>query len=240
MKNQDCELLVDYLEGSMAPEERDKFEAHLLACADCREVIEMTGDLPYLAEMTAPPAEMKGRILSAVFADEDETGTTPEETIVLNRQDGTTERPVQRSWTKYGLAAALVLSLLGNGYAFLALNGGEAVQEEEIRSVALEPAGAFNGAGEASIIEGEDGELTLAVETSELESLSGEQVYQVWLIADGDPMPAGYLSPAEGGESTAYFTFGENLDSWDTVAITLEPRYGNELPEGEVVLSAPL
>ena len=40
------------------------------------------------------------------------------------------------------------------------------------------------------------------------------------------------------GEGATYFNIDNNTEEWDTIAITLEPQAGNELPQGEVVLSA--
>lgn len=34
------ELVSDYLEDRLAPEERESFEDHLALCADCREYVE--------------------------------------------------------------------------------------------------------------------------------------------------------------------------------------------------------
>ncbi len=46
------ELVTDYLEGALAPEERRRFESHVAACPDCatyleqmRETIRLTGAL---------------------------------------------------------------------------------------------------------------------------------------------------------------------------------------------------
>jgi anti-sigma factor RsiW len=55
------ELVTDYLEGALTPEDRARFEAHLAACAGCtrylaqiRETIRLTGTL---TEEQIPPAQ---------------------------------------------------------------------------------------------------------------------------------------------------------------------------------------
>ncbi|AQQ53282.1 anti-sigma factor [Planococcus lenghuensis] len=229
MKNQDCDRLIDYLEDRLSTEEKKEFETHLQTCTDCQEVIELMGDLPYLSEPAEPSEGMKSRVLGAVFEEEHRPAAT--ERVVTKRK--------KRNWMGLSLAAVLFVSLLGNIYALTWLTEGteEAVALEEI---GLEPNGSFTGNAAVSIVKGTNEELTLTVEATELEPLQGDAIYQVWLIADGEPMPAGYLSPDSTGTGVALFTLGQELDAWDTVAITREPQYGNKLPEGDIVLSAPL
>ncbi|UJF26601.1 zf-HC2 domain-containing protein [Planococcus sp. 107-1] len=70
MAKLNCDHVIDYLNGTLSKEEQLEFEQHLKTCTDCQEIIEMTGDLPYLADPVDPPAGMKARILSTVFEEE--------------------------------------------------------------------------------------------------------------------------------------------------------------------------
>jgi anti-sigma factor RsiW len=63
------ELVTDFVEGALAPEERDRFEQHLAECGDClryleqmRETIRLTGRLT--PETIDPEAEA---VLLGVF-----------------------------------------------------------------------------------------------------------------------------------------------------------------------------
>jgi anti-sigma factor RsiW len=56
------ELCTDYLENALSPEERERFEAHLVECGNCQEylrqmkaTIELTGELT--PESLEPEAE---------------------------------------------------------------------------------------------------------------------------------------------------------------------------------------
>jgi anti-sigma factor RsiW len=62
------ELVTDYLEGALSPEDRDRFEAHLATCDGCskymrqmRETVRLTGML----REDQIPAAQKESLLSA-------------------------------------------------------------------------------------------------------------------------------------------------------------------------------
>lgn len=245
MTKMDCEHVVDYLNGSLTTEEMREFEEHMANCEDCREILEATGELPYLAEAADPPAGMKDRIMTAVFAEENvqdkpyglKAVPAKESHIELESE---ARVPRERIWWRPLIAAVLVFSLLGNAYAFLQLSEREEpVAETAFQSVDLQPSEAFGGAAKAAIIQDETS-LEVVVQAGELEALEGSEVYQVWLLKEGQPIPAGAFTPGQDGEGSTYFSLEENTEEWDTIAITREPEAGNELPEGEIVLSSSL
>jgi len=82
--------------------------------------------------------------------------------------------------------------------------------------------------------------LNVLVEAGRLKPLKGDQIYQVWLLKDGKPVPAGAFEPDASGKGAVYHTIDDDGTKWDTIAITLEPKAGNTLPEGEIVLSSAL
>lgn len=245
MTRMDCEHVVDYLNGSLTAEQTREFEEHMASCEDCREIVAAAGELPYLAEAAEPPSGMKDRILTAVFAEEEaqekpyglKAVPAREEDIELEAE---ARAPRERIWWKPLIAAALVLSLLGNAYAFQQLSEREEPgTQTAFQSVELQPSETFSGAAKAAIIRNEES-LELVVQADGLETLESNEVYQVWLIKEGQPIPAGAFTPGQDSDGSTYFTLEEDIEGWDTIAITLEPEAGNELPEGEVVLSSSL
>jgi len=235
MTKMDCDHVVDYLNGTLTDEETREFENHLKGCEDCRKIVELTGELPYLAEPIEPPAGMKSRIMSNVFEEEagEEAEPQPKPAVLP-----APNRPAKRNWWAPLIAAALLLSLLGNAYAFFRLSDQEE-PEIALQQVDLQPTEAFEGAGKAELIRDEDS-LNVVVAAEQLEELEGDEVYQVWLLKDGQPIPAGAFTPNPNREGAAYFSLEENTEGWDTIAITREPQAGNELPQGEIVLSSEL
>lgn len=120
MKDRNCEQLIDYFNQQLSDDEAKAFEEHLRNCESCQEELkelqELTDELPLLSEPVQPPEGMKDRVLSNVF-EEKNTPAEPETSITANES----EKPVKQRNRIYpfvsgGLAAALLLSLLGNGY----------------------------------------------------------------------------------------------------------------------------
>lgn len=240
MMNMKCDDVVDYLNGSLTEREKHEFEEHLKDCADCREIIEMTGELPYLAEPAEPNAGMKERILANVFEEQPITAKPIEKTITKPAAEPSVQpvvrRSVRRKWQMPLIAAVLLLSLLGNAVAFYQLSGDE---EPAFRELALQPNGEFGGTATAAVYEGEDS-LNVVVQAGELAPLEGSEVYQVWLLKDGQPIPTGAFTPNPDGDGATHHSIENNTEDWDTIAITLEPQAGNETPQGEIVLSSGL
>ncbi|MFC3212195.1 anti-sigma factor [Planomicrobium okeanokoites] len=297
MNNEHCDQLVDYLNGTLSAEENRQFEEHLKTCDECREIADATGQLPYLSDPAEPPAGMKSRILSNVFAEESESadpadsGTIDGEpenrsshsassassassaaagAAVGNRASSAshaesetsdrkprndertnvvpmTGRGRKRNWVTPLIAAVLLVSLLGNVFAYMQLQEepeqaapepAPTPPETAFQSVDLQPSEGFGGDATAAVIEEENGALNLVVTAEQLAALEGDQVYQVWLIEGDNPIPAGAFTTNADGEGATYFNIDNSTEEWDTIAITLEPQAGNELPQGEVVLSA--
>ena len=237
MTNIDCDYLVDYLNGTLTDEQTKQFEQHLQTCTECQEIIEATGELPYLADPVEPPADMKARILANVFEDNIETESQPATLKPAMSPIPIQQKKRQQSVWKPMLAAALLLSLLGNAYAFFQLSDQDGKLETAIQSIELQANETFTGTATAAMIE-EQGSVNLVVQADQLTNLEASQVYQVWLIKDGKAIPAGAFSPNPTGEGASYYQIDDASQEWDTIAITLEPNAGNESPKGEIVLSS--
>lgn len=236
MNSEHCDQLVDYLNGTLSAEETAAFEQHLKHCSDCREIVEVTGELPYLADAVEPPKEMKARILANVFEEEEKPAAAPSPKALPMAAP---KKAPKRNWLTPLLAAILLLSLLGNVYALMQNSDQQEADEEGpvFRSVALQPSDVFTGNATAAIVE-EEGSLNVVVQAEGLEELTGTEVYQIWLLKEGQPIPAGAFTPNAAGEGGAYYTMEENTEGWDTIAITREPESGNDIPAGDIVLSS--
>ncbi|AOM84094.1 anti-sigma factor [Salisediminibacterium beveridgei] len=120
MTDRNCEQLIDYFNHQLSDEEAKTFEAHLRNCESCQEELkelqELTDELPLLSEPVEPPDGMKHRVLSNVF----EEKNTPAEpaTPITATEIGKPRKQRNRIYpfVSGGLAAALLLSLIGNGY----------------------------------------------------------------------------------------------------------------------------
>lgn len=144
------------------------------------------------------------------------------------------------------------MSLVGNGYAFSQLSTQEEVAPEEVapeetapvesisidslaQQLSLQPSEeSIPFEARASIVN-KDQYQQLIVEANQLTQTEDTQVYQVWLLKEGDPYRAGTFTPAEDGSGMSTFDIDPEM-GFDTIAITIEPDETSEVPEGEIVL----
>lgn len=234
-----CDQLIDYFNQHLTEDERIRFEAHLATCQTCQEELEqleaLVGGVAFLSEPAEPPSGMKARILENVFAeDKPETESKQNEPTPITPFTATKKKQ-KTPWGALALAAALLLSLIGNGYLLL--------NEDEPSGIALTETIPLEGEskGVAYLAE-QDGQRQLIVQTNGLGALEANEVYQVWLLNDGSPIPTGAFVTDDKGNGTVIYTLDstESETDWDTVAVTKEPERGNTAPEGDIVLSASL
>lgn len=249
--SQKCELVLDYFNGHLTQTEREEFEQHLATCPGCQEELmelqDLLGDVALVSEQASPPPEMKKRILDNVFAEDvklDKATVTP----IASKKE-VVETPIVKStvsgkpWLTTLLAASLLLSLVGNGYLMMQNDEGTESVTEELKQpdnvVTLQPSDAA-GSGFAALFQQEQA-LSVMIQTQDLPELNGNEVYQVWLLKDGAPIPAGDFTIDNQGKGYVFHNIEQtSAEDWDTIAITLEPQSGNALPEGEIHLSAGL
>lgn len=80
-----------------------------------------------------------------------------------------------------------------------------------------------------------DGEATLVL--SNLNTLSDDQIYQLWLIPpEGAPIPAGLLGQAGDDVETITLQLPASLDNIAAVGVSVEPPGGSPAPTGPIVL----
>ncbi|MGD6781661.1 anti-sigma factor domain-containing protein [Sutcliffiella horikoshii] len=248
--SQKCELVLDYFNGHLTQTEREEFEQHLATCPECQEELmelqDLLGDVALVSEQASPPPEMKKRILDNVFAENVNSEGNIVTPIPSKNETKTLvakEAPKSKPWLTTLLAASLLLSLIGNGYLMMQNAEGNDLAAEELKQpdnvVTLQPSDVASS-GFAALFQQEQA-LSVMIQTQNLPELSGNEVYQVWLLKDGAPIPAGDFTIDNQGKGYVFHNIEQTaLEDWDTIAITLEPQSGNELPEGEIHLSAGL
>ncbi|MCT4784483.1 MULTISPECIES: anti-sigma factor [Exiguobacterium] len=236
-----CDQLIDYFNRHLTEDERVQFEAHLATCETCQQELEqleaLVGGVAFLSEPAEPPSGMKARVLDRVFA-EDEAPKAVEPNAIKPPPPTPFSAPKERrktSWGAFALAAALVLSLIGNGYLLL--------NQTEPSGISLTETVPLDGEADGvAYLAEQDGTRQLIVQTNGLTPLEANEVYQVWLLKDGSPIPTGAFVTDDKGNGTVIYTLDatEADMDWDTVAVTKEPKRGNTMPEGDIVLSASL
>lgn len=165
-----CEHLIDYFNDQLSDVEKRQFEEHLRSCHSCQEELKelesATADLPFISEPVVPNEGMKDRVLSNIFGSEADNADN-------KKQDHAKEPAVMKPrkkrknsvFVQNGLAAALVLSLIGNIY--LMNQSPDTATEQElnidkiINTVTLEDTEVMDAAGRASIVQNGDEKVWL-------------------------------------------------------------------------------
>ena len=223
------DLAAPYVLGALEPEERSRYEAHLLECTECTALVnDLAQGVIALDQALAvePPSDLRGRVLGGIGSG---TGTPVVELAPRHR-------PL---WRLTWVAAAVLVVLLGGLTLLDPKPLDRLMAAADARTVELAVHDAFAAASpeQAEVVFSESEEAA-AVQFSGLASPEDGNTYQLWLIGEGDPLPAGVFVPDEAGEATVLLQ-GEPR-SGQLVAITQEPAGGLPAPSGEVLFSAEL
>ncbi|EFI84335.1 anti-sigma factor [Listeria grayi] len=240
-KQQAEEKLIDYLNGSLTESETRQLEEALQQFASLQEELDelnaLMADLPYSSEPVSPNDGMKERILENVFkTDETSSPAVEEPTVIVHKK--------KRNWIIPSLVAVLALSLIGNIIFYQTLQDQKpatqnATDTKRVKiSKDLQVAKNAQGQAIATVIHDKNSDK-LVIEASDLKKLSDKERYQVWLLKDGKPKRAGTFIANRDGSGGAVHAIAKT-DSYDTVAITVEPDENSKTPKGPIILSAKL
>lgn len=236
MTAQPCDNLLDYYNGHLSQLEKAQFEKHLSTCTSCKEELfelrQLAEYLPYASDTVQPPEDLEDRVMASILGEEKKASF---DTPIPARK--------KRSWFFPSVAAALALSLIGNAYLYTQIEDQEKVIQQatidQVEQYVELAAVSGNAKGTASIIK-QGTETSMVIQAADLQKLSNDEVYQVWLIKDDQPERAGTFVPSKDGKGSVIFKFNEAFTEkdWDTVAITLEPDANSQLPQGDIVLAS--
>lgn len=226
-----------YLLGALPEDELDHFEAHLAACADCRdEVYDLAPAaqaLPASAEPMTVPVGLKARIMAEV----------EREASLLAAAGPEADRPPVRSprrrWrlpalprfaALAGAAAVLIVGVaIGLGASRLSSDDPQTV-------VATVDAAVAPKAG--AELEVADDEATLVAHG--LPQAPSGRVYQVWLKRAGQAPEATSALFLPRGDGTATATVTGPMNDVEQVLVTDEPLGGSKVPTREPFVVAEL
>jgi anti-sigma-K factor RskA len=212
------ELLGAYALDAVTRDEEIALSAHLEECDSCRaEVAKLravVSALPLAVEEMEPPPSLRSSLLAAIEQEPNvrrEPGPTPIPSAPPPVID-LAERRSRRQWLAWAAAAALLLLSIGLFGWNLSLRD----DEPEPQTIALQPSSAeITGAAEATYLE-DEGVIVLTMH--DMPELPEGQVYQLWLIGEGAPVPSGVFT-ADQDE----FAVAGNPAEHSTIAITVEP-----------------
>ena len=216
------ELLGPYVLGELTAGEERGLERHLEECPECRnelKSIRHTHELLRKEATTAPPPELKGRVLALA----------------------TSETPA-RSGVRWRLlvsaaAALLVVAVLGVGLLLAFLDDSSAGLP--LTATALAP-------GASGVVRGEPaGEnIRIELEVRDLPELGEDEYYEMWYYAEegdgGGRISCGAFRTAPEGQTIVNFTTPLNARDYPEIEVTREPDDGDPASSGEAVLEGDL
>lgn len=238
-----------YALNALPPDEQAFFERHLAECDACRlEVSELQETATRLAAGVAatPPAALRARVLAAADVTRQlppEPAAEPAHAPVVELRPSRWQQLRQRVLIPVAASLALVV---------FALSGVIVSLNQRLDEAREEPAAIVSVLG-ASDLQTVDLDVGAAAPGRFLYSATldrgvlvadgmadpgGHETYQLWLIHDDDPVPAGLFRPDDRGAAVAEVS--APVRGAELVAVTIEPAGGSETPTGEVLASAPL
>ncbi len=242
------DLLGAYALGVVTPEERTALEAHLATCPTCPAEVAglraVVGALPLAVEEREPSPELRARIEAAIQRD---LVAAPQPAsvgrvatplpgrglaVVPTRveQGGRIRRLRGNPWA---VAAGLLLAC-SLGLLLWNLNLQQNPRQGAVETVALQATDAAPGAAGHLTYLPDRGVAILSVR--DLPPLAPGQVYEVWLIGDAAPVPAGVFA-----EPTTEYAVAVDPERYQALALTIEPGpLGSPGPTTAPFAQAPL
>jgi anti-sigma-K factor RskA len=221
-----------YALNALAPDEAQEFRRHLDVCQACRdEVRELQTAVAAmgLAEASAPPPELKTRVLAA--ADRTRQEPPRQQAPVAA---GVPAGPARRSWVTWLAAAAAAVVIAGAGVVGIrAVVGNDEVGKQPALADSVLQVFEADDAHTATVSTANGGKLTvavsksrdeMAVDTRQLPPLDSRHVYQIWAVHGDDMVSAAILSDPQSGAAMGM------PNAATDVALTVEPSGGSERP----------
>jgi anti-sigma-K factor RskA len=227
--------LAAYLLDALETGEAAAFEAHLATCdrcrADLRWLAPAIGVLPASVEQIDPPAELRGRILGAIEAEQPSLAGGERQPQRRGERQPWWQRLAGRP-ALAGVAAAVALAIgVAGGYA---LGGGSDDPRVVTRIVPVQATTSTTAASGQLV--NHDGTWTLDV--SKLPQPRDGDVYQVWMRDGEQLLPSVLFVPSRDG--TAKIVLPDETGSVDEMLVTREPSGGSAQPTSDPLAAATL
>ncbi|HWG56904.1 MAG TPA: anti-sigma factor [Gaiellaceae bacterium] len=225
------DLTPAYALDALDEAERLEYEVHLASCDDCRGELEsfwsVTAALAHAAAGPPPPSELRGRILDAA------------------RNEGTNVVLLRRRWvTPVAAASAAVAAVAAIGVGIWASSVAQELDRTRAAAVTQEQAVEVLADPLARNVplQGVNGRIVVtptgraALVLNELEPAPAGKTYEIWVVADGTPKPAGLF---EGASARTVVPVTRPVPEGALIAVTLENDGGVTVPQGPRIFASP-
>jgi hypothetical protein len=241
------ELVAARAVGSIGSDDANRLKDHLPQCARCRQLLaEYRSAATLLAlglEQSPPNVALKENVLAVASGEMGAPQSVPPapNVVVLARQEESRPGFFGRLRLAYALPLAVLFVLcLGLAWWNLALQEQLSAQQTQLERQNRFIAAVAEGGQRVPLV-GTDrapdasGEVVQPVSGGPpllvvrgLPRLSQDQVYEVWVIAGGQPTSAGLLHPSD--EQSTMVRLRHEITGAEMVALTAEPAGGSPGP----------
>lgn len=235
-----------YALDALDADEREAFEAHLPDCGSCREEVDgflATATMLGAATSEAPPPELKGAVLDRVARTRQDP---PQVQPTTPRRTGTvvdlSRRPARRAWMdRLVMPAAAVMAIIVAGMSIVVGNLNRRLDEVvSATDVAAVAAAADLQTWDTELPDGGSARIVYSANRGEgwfladgMAPVESGKVYELWMIDDQGPAPAGLFTSSEGRVAHA---FTGSVDQVAAMAVTVEPASGSPQPTTDPLL----
>ena len=212
------DLTAAYALDALDPEDARRYEAHLAHCERCHDELEELSEtasaLAFATETSAPPPELRARILDQARA---------ERPNVV---------PLRPRWLRPVIAAAAVAACVAIGLGLWAasLSGkldrreAELKNQQRVAQILADPGSHKISFSRGTLVVAPDGRGALVL--SKLADPGSDHTYEAWVADGGAPQPAGLFA---GGTAIAV-PLDQPVRDGATVMVTEEKAGGTEAP----------
>jgi anti-sigma-K factor RskA len=225
-------LAAAYTLDAIEPEERREFESHLDSCAQCRqEVSEFAETVGVLGAAAAelPPPGMR----TAVFERIAHTRQAPPRVVVPEHVAFVTR--LRHSAAALTAAAAALVAVAAGGYAWHEHQTYDSYRSTQAQVTTILAASdahtehvAAKGGGKMTVVRSASARKAVVI-PSHMPSLTAGRVYQLWVVADGVPLPRTVLS----GKPQII----DDVRSNDVIGVTVEAHPGATKPTLPMIIN---
>lgn len=238
-------LLPAYVAGAADADEVARVRLLLDQCPEARaeiaEYAAATAGFYERIEPVMPPPELHARLMAQVRA---QTAAPVSAATARRPTPAPAARVFPRRLLGWALAAAALLLIISNVYWLSQWSGLQnqltALREQRDQAIALASATDLQRTALISTEANSDqalatllwnaGSQSAVLTGLALPSLNTEQTFQLWLIADGQPVSAGVFAVDALGDGALRFSVDQPLQNYQAVAISVEPLGGSSAP----------
>lgn len=245
MEKNKCENLSLFIIDQLSEHEKKQFEDHLHTCAQCRNEVNSLQEtwqmLSYDIEETEVPDSLISEVMNFVFDKKPMSAQAYKQPSFLEKFKAILAKHF--SPLSAGVMAVLTIGFIGLLWNNLQLNDSLTAIENKasspskiVRTIDLKGQDlAASASGIAYLLQDGQNSSHLIIELNNMPMTEKDEVYQVWLLKDGNRQNAGVLKPDQNGNGLITYQLPKD-HTFDDIGITLEPNAGNMQPKGQKVM----